>query len=79
MRMKGEPDGTMSPARQKISRTVPSQGASHSKTDLSLSSSAAFSPFFTEVPAATLMSITVSSLTVAPIEGIGTSIKNVSI
>ncbi len=68
----------MSPARPNTATTDPSQGDSKSKTDLSLSSSASFWPFTTWAPGVTKRSMTVSSFTVAPIEGTGTSIRRVS-
>jgi hypothetical protein len=42
--------GTMSPALQRTATICPSQGASYSKTDLSLSSSAIFSPLEIAAP-----------------------------
>ena len=79
IRRNGAPLGRMSPARACTAAIMPSHGASNSNTDLSLSSSAIFSPLVMRAPATTLISITVSSLTVAPMEGIGTSMRKVSI
>ena len=68
----------MSPARPFTSTTVPSHGASKSKTDLSLSISAIFWPLVIRLPGATSRSMTVISFTVAPMEGTGTSMRKVS-
>src|SRR5580765_5987194 len=60
-----------------IASTVPSAGDSKSKADLSLSSAASFWPLATLVPGTTARLMTVSSLTVAPMEGTGTSMMKV--
>src|SRR4051812_14287796 len=52
---------------------APSAGDSKSNADLSLSNSASFWPLATLAPGATARLIMVSSLTVAPMAGIGTS------
>jgi hypothetical protein len=73
------PEGLASPGRIRTAFTVPSQGDSNSKIDLSLSSSPTFWPLDTRAPGWILSVTTVSSFTVAPIEGMGTSIRKVSI